>query len=355
MDNFFIEIFAGIWQVLSLIFKAFSPLVVGLVLAYLLNGPSEWIRKNIFVKQDEILSMESPKGRVPSIVITYILVIVLLFIIIYAFLILILGSFPKGGLPNIVQGVYDYFNSASSDVQNFISKYIPSELSIGEGKLDPASILTDWAQKNFSLERLVNTISAFIGGIVNFFIGFVASIYLIKDKEFFLSLWQKFLSLVLKQNVHGQVNEILNEIHHVITTFIKGAIVDSLIVALLSSIVLSALNVKFAVIIGIIGGILNIIPYFGPFFGMIPAFLVAFFSNGLFNAILVVIALFLVQQLDSNYIYPKIVGDSIGLHPLFVLLSLTIFGHFGGILGMLLAVPIAGILQVLIKKWADRY
>ena len=88
---------------------------------------------------------------------------------------------------------------------------------------------------------------------------------------------------------------------------------------------------------------------------MIPAFLVAFFSNGLFNAILVVIALFLVQQLDSNYIYPKIVGDSIGLHPLFVLLSLTIFGHFGGSLGMLLAVPIAGILQVLIKKWAYRY
>ena len=88
---------------------------------------------------------------------------------------------------------------------------------------------------------------------------------------------------------------------------------------------------------------------------MIPAFLVAFFSKGLVGGVLAMLALFLVQQLDSNYIYPKIVGDSIGLHPLFVLISLTVLGHFGGILGMLLAVPIAGIVQVLIKKWAYRY
>ena len=88
---------------------------------------------------------------------------------------------------------------------------------------------------------------------------------------------------------------------------------------------------------------------------MIPAFFEAFFSKGLGSAVLAVLVLFLIQQLDSNYIYPKIVGDSIGLHPLFVLISLTVLGYFGGIPGMLMAVPTAGIMQVLIKKWAYKY
>ena len=127
---------------------------------------------------------------------------------------------------------------------------------------------------------------------------------------------------------------------------------DSLIVAFLSSLVLTLLHVKFAVIIGIMGGLLNIIPYFGPFFGMIPAFLVAFFSGGPVHGILVVLGLMAVQQLDSNYIYPKIVGSTTGLHPLFVLLSVSFFGFFFGILGMLLAVPAAGIIQILVKLWA---
>ena len=353
MENFFLEIFAGIWQVIAAVLRAFSPLIIGLVLAYLFNAPTEWLRKKFFVRSQELLTEESPKGRIPAIIMSYTLAAVLLILIVYAFLILILGALPEGGFYHTLQQVYNYFDSASADIKNFISRYIPAGMDAAD--LAPASMISGWIEEHFSLEKLVRTLSAFIGGIVNFFVGLVASIYLLKDKEFFLSLWQKFLSLVLKQKAHGQINEILDEINVVMTTFIKGALVDSLIVALLSSVVLSALKIKFSVIIGLIGGLLNIIPYFGPFFSMIPAFLVAFFSKGLVGGVLAMLALFIVQQLDSNYIYPKIVGDSIGLHPLFVLISLTVLGHFGGILGMLLAVPIAGIVQVLIKKWAYRY
>ena len=118
--------------------------------------------------------------------------------------------------------------------------------------------------------------------------------------------WQKFLSIVLSQRIHGLVNEILHEINVVIFTFIKGALIDSIIVALLSSIALSILNIKYAVIIGGIGGLLNVIPYFGPFFSMVPAFLVTLSNQGLTKALIAVSSLFVVQQLDSNYVYPKI-------------------------------------------------
>lgn len=215
-------------------------------------------------------------------------------LVIYAFLILILGALPEGGFYSTLQQVYEYFDSASKDIKSFISKYVPSGMNADD--FDPAAIASQWIESHFSLEKLVSSISSFIGGIVNFFVGLVASIYLIKDKEFFLSLWQKFLSLILKQNIHGQVNETLSEINRVVTTFIKGALVDSMIVALLSSVALSALNIKFSVIIGLIGGILNIIPYFGPFFGMVPAFLVAFFSKGLASGVLAVLVLFLIRN-----------------------------------------------------------
>ena len=353
MENFLAEIFAGVWQVAAAVLKAFSPLITGLILAYLFNGPTEWIRKKLFVRSEEILTEQSPRGRVPSIIISYTLAALLFILVVYAFLILILGAFPEGGFYGTLRSVYDYFESAAADIKNFMSKYLPKGADTSE--IDPASAITVWFENHFSLEKLMQTVSALIGSVTNFILGLVASIYLIRDKEFFLSLWQKFLSLVLKQKAHGQINEILYEINIVLTTFIKGAMIDSLIVAFLSSVALSALKIKFSVIIGLIGGLLNIIPYFGPFFSMVPAFLVAFFSKGLLSGILAVLALFLIQQIDSNYIYPKIVGSSIGLHPLFVLISLTILGHLGGIGGMLLAVPTAGIIQVLIKKWAYKY
>lgn len=270
----------------------------------------------------------------------------ILLLIIYAFVVLILGALPSGGIEETAANVYDYFESSFESITSFISQYA----DVSQFK----SALADWIRDKFSFTGIIQFITTFAGSLISLFIGLVASIYLLKDKEFFLSLWQKFLSMILKQKVHGVTNEILGEINNVLTTFIKGALIDSLIVAFLSSLALSLVKVEYAVIIGIIGGLLNIIPYFGPFFGMVPAFLVALTTNGLGQAIIAVLALLGVQQIDSNYIYPKVVGSSTGLHPLFVLLSVSIFGYFGGIIGMLLAVPAAGLIQILIKKWAYR-
>ena len=103
----------------------------------------------------------------------------------------------------------------------------------------------------------------------------------------------------------------------------------------------------------VFAGIANVIPYFGPVLGMIPAFLMGFCTEGFWSGVLAVAILLAVQQIDCNLIYPKIVGTSTGLHPLMVLLAVSVFGYFGGILGMLLAVPIAGIIQVFVVKWAE--
>jgi predicted PurR-regulated permease PerM len=111
---------------------------------------------------------------------------------------------------------------------------------------------------------------------------------------------------------------------------------------------------EFAVFIGCFAGISNIIPYFGPVLGMIPAFIVGAFTGGLTQGLLAVLVLLVIQQIDANIIYPKVVGSTTGLHPLFVLLAVSVSGSFFGILGMILAVPAAGILQVFILKWVRK-
>ena len=210
-----------------------------------------------------------------------------------------------------------------------------------------------WISENINASSVITFFSSIGGSVVNVLIGIIISIYLMKDKQFFLGLWRKFLHLVMPQKGNAVLTEALSEVNGVLSKFIRGALLDALIVAILSSIGLTVLGLEASVFIGVFAGICNVIPYFGPVMGMIPAFLMGLCTDGLLKGIIAAAILVAVQQIDSNIIYPKIVGSSTGLHPLMVLLAVSVFGYFGGILGMLLAVPLAGIIQVFVVKWAE--
>jgi N-dimethylarginine dimethylaminohydrolase len=134
---------------------------------------------------------------------------------------------------------------------------------------------------------------------------------------------------------------------------LRGQLLDALLIAILSSIAFSIIGLEFAVFLGSFAGICNIIPYFGPIISIIPAALVGLITEGLSQAFFATLAMIIVQQIDANILYPRIVGSTVGLHPLFVLISVTVGGYYAGILGMVLAVPIAGIIKVLLMKKLD--
>lgn len=335
-ENILFEFAGALVSLSGAVLKLLLPLLIGLILAYLLNGPVMWLEKKI-------------KSRMIAILLTYIAVGAALIALVYGFIILIIGALPKGGPAETLAFIENYYTNAVHSVYDFLGKYMPSASDNTQKLLRS---LQNRFYELFSPASVLAAVYSLIGGFISLFVGIVASVYLLKDKEFFIGLWEKFLCLTIKQRMHGLICEVMQDINKVLSTFIRGAILDSLCVAFLSSLALSILKIEYSVIIGIIAGILNIIPYFGPFFGMVPAFLVAAFSKGLFYGIASAFALFLVQQIDSNYIYPKLVGEATGIHPLFVLLSVSIFGSFWGIVGMLLAVPAAGIIQILITRLA---
>ncbi len=336
-ENFLQAILQSIAWLFTRLLSVLTPLFIGLAIAYLLHPAVDWLTQKL-------------RRRGLAILLTYLLAACFLGGLICGFVILILGALPQGSPREITTQIFAYFESAYQAADAYLSDFLP------DGMPSPIAAgleqLSESLERRFSVEAAVTFLSGLGNAMLHFFIGLVASVYLLKDRDFFYMLWERLLSVLLTQRAHGLLNENLSEINQVLSTFVKGAMIDSLIIAFLSSVVLTALQVDYAVIIGLLDGVLNIIPYFGPFFGMLPAFAVAAVTAGPLHGMFAVFGLFVVQQIDANYIYPKVVGGSTGLHPLFVLLSVSLFGSFFGIGGMLLAVPIAGIVQIFIKKWA---
>lgn len=345
---------------LSALLAAFSPLFIGLVIAYLLNPLVTIIDKKLMQKvffrlPDDPIKAEKRRNlsRFISVLLTFVIVLAAIAAIIYGFAAMILGQIVLTDFSTALDSVINTFLSYEVELKQWVSHNLP-EGFLSEKLMELANTLIAWISENFSASTAITVVTEAVGSVVNVAIGAIISIYLMKDKNFFLSLWRKFLHLTLPQRANAAVTESLNEVNGVLSQFVRGALLDAVFVAILSSIGLSIVGLDFAVFIGVFAGIANVIPYFGPILGMIPAFLIGWLTGSLTQAVLAVVVLIIVQQIDSNIIYPKVVGSSTGLHPLVVLLAVSVFGYFGGIVGMLLAVPAAGILQVFVLKWAYR-
>jgi len=363
ISNFAI-IFAAAGSLISAILSSLAPLFIGLILAYLLNPLVNIIDRNFMAKllaripvkaenqgSPEKQAKKASLARFISILITYVVIFVGICFVLYAFSVLILGQFVFSGIGNMVDNVTNYFSTYESVIMSWANNLEITGLSDTLKGL--ADSIVNWLSSNFSTRSILSAIGSIGGSIVKILLGIIISIYLLKDQNFFMNIWKKFLSLTLSDGAENKIQETLNDINGVVSLFIRGALLDALIVAILSSTGLSILGLQFAVFIGCFAGIANIIPYFGPVLGMIPAFIVGAFTGGLAQGIFAVLILLVIQQIDANIIYPKIVGSTTGLHPLFVLLAVAIAGSFAGILGMILAVPIAGIIQVFVLKWVS--
>lgn len=198
-----------------------------------------------------------------------------------------------------------------------------------------------------TLEFIQKTSGVLLGLLSRMFSLIMAPIlafYLLKDleviKEF---LW----SLIPKRRKKG-IKVLLGRVDRSLFGFFKGQLLVSLLVAILSTIGLYLLNIKFYLIIGIIVGIFNIVPYFGPILGALPAVIIASFSSSKL-VLMVVLLFFVIQQIEGGVIAPKIMGEEVGLHPIVIIFSLLAGGELLGIIGMLIAVPIAAIIKELLR------
>lgn len=204
------------------------------------------------------------------------------------------------------------------------------------------------------MESWVNVIVAkvinFTSGFLKFVIGILLSVYMLKDKEKITQGIKRLTYAAIGNEKGERFLDYVRETDNIFSRYIIGKTIDSTIMGVLCFIVLTIMKVPYTILISIIFGVTNMIPYFGPLIGTLAGAVIVVFSSPLL-ALWVLIALFLLQQLDGWVIGPKILGDAVGLSPLWIIFAIIVGGGFYGVLGMFLGVPFVA----MIKIWIDRF
>lgn len=194
------------------------------------------------------------------------------------------------------------------------------------------------------LQNIVNGIIEIFSQLFNIIIVPVITFYMLKDAEYFKN---QFI-LLLPKTKRMKFIILIRDIDNVFGKYIRGQIIIASFVGVFTTAALILIKVKYAFILGIFAGIANIIPYFGPFIGIIPTILFALLdSTG--KALYAGGAFILIQQLESGFLTPRIIGKSVGIHPVYVIMSLIAGGKLFGVIGLILAVPALAAIKLTLR------
>lgn len=340
------------------IFNILKPFVYGLVIAYLMNPLVLFFDKNVYmVLLDNVI--KSPKNQDKKIKISRFLS---LFTSTFVFVAVLITCF-NFIIPEILSSIETLFSNINTYLSNsreLLIKIFGGSESAREFINDNYGLITDYLNTWLNSGALDNIVTILGNGIVgtlkfvyNVVIGYVISIYMLFDKEKFKAQIKKILYTFFSND---RVNLILENVRYtdsIFGNFFVGKLIDSLIVGIICLVVMLILDMPYALIISVIVGVTNIIPYFGPFIGAIPSALLLLIVNPT-KAIIFLIFIFILQQIDGNIIGPKILGSKIGLSSFWVLFSLLIFGGLFGVVGMIIGVPIFSILYSFINGLIKR-
>lgn len=320
----FLLILAGSIYFLYLLREVLVVFGLGALLAYLLFRPVSFIEK---------------KGlrRVWAILILYLLVLVIIAVLV---LLLLPGMIKE--LSELARLLPAYTREFEQMAERLDHMKLPPELKAG---------LSD----NISQGRasIYNALNNFIGGFYDFLGKMLAVVFSPILAFYIMNDWEKikesFLNL-LSPRARRQCSSLAEQIDSVLIEFLKGHLMVAGFVGTMVGIAAVLLGVRFPLLLGLVAGVADLIPYFGAFLGAVPAVLVALGSS-LQLALYMALAVFLIQQVESNVITPRIMSSKLGIHPLLLVFALLSGGKLLGIWGMLFAVPILATLKVIVK-WA---
>ena len=344
---------------LRIVWKILAPIIIGMVIAYLLNPVLIFFEKRLLLPLGKKLFHGKPHAafvfaRTVGIVIS-------LGLFIFALVVLLWMVLPQlfSSIEGIVNNANDYINTVVNWVNNLLSGHPKLEKTAADMLSNLLSKVTGWLEGsllttiNTMLLNLTTGVYNIVRGIFNFSVGLVVSAYLLASKETFAAQSKKMLYALFKAPRVNAFLDTLRLTHKTFSGFIYGKLLDSLIVGIINLVVMSILNIPFALLISVIVAVTNIIPIFGPLIGIIPsAFLILLVSPT--KSLIFIIFSIVLQQLDGNILVPKILGNTTGLPSFWVMFSILVGGGLFGFTGMLCGVPVFAVLYSLARSFLTR-
>lgn len=346
--------YEGFLAALSKILHIFRPIIIGGVIAFALNRPINFFHAKYRRLFNGMISKATSKKKkkVKKAEVSERTAFVFSCITVYIILLAAITGIICFIVPQLAQSIELFstnFNTYADNMINFFESnkfrvdYIMDKININDvmDKInDIVSKIPEYVPKVFS--KTVDITSGIIGGVVDLFIGFVFSIYILMDKQN-LKKQSRVLVKSIAKDKYGKLEKVIRLSYDSFSNFLSGQLIEAIILGVLCFVGMSIFRFEYAPLISVIIGITNIIPIVGPILGTIPGALILLMVNPI-KAVWFVVFIVILQQIDSNLIYPKVVGNSIGLPGLWVLFAITVGGGLGGILGMIVGVPLASIL-----------
>ena len=345
----FLDNVTEIGQAIKGFFDVIAPFLTGTLLAYLLYIPASRIEKRFQKSKKKIIKK---KARGISVFITYVLAITLIILLVNVILPVVIDSVME-----LVNNFQNYWNVAMEklgalpDDSILKSKQVEDIVkSIGD------SIQNIDFKQYVSTDKITGYIKSVIGvanGIFDIFVSFVVSVYILLQRGSIMNFFRKLTMAIFDEKTCDKIGKYVDSTNRIFFKFISGQIIDGIIVGILVTIGMSVIGVKYAVLLGFMIGSFNIIPYFGAIVAVAISVLITLITGGVSQTLIMAIVVIILQQIDSNIINPKIIGNSLEISPLLVIFSVTVGGAYWGVLGMFLAVPVAAVLKIIIDDWIE--
>lgn len=320
---------------LSAIFSILTPIIIGAAIAYLLNPILKLYEYKILRK----LKSKSAR-RTLSIILTYVTALLILSALLWLVIPQLLESVME------LVGKFDSYVSTTTELINSILNKFSQNPDF-ERYIDEEAV-KQYVADFFSVsDTILHTVLDYLKqfglglfvGLKNALLGVFISIYLLISKERLHAQTRRLTAAIFKEKTRNLLLRYTRIANKTFGGFFIGMIFDASLLAVMTFIALSIFQIPYALLVAVIVGVTNIIPIFGPFIGAIPSAFIIFVDDPV-KALIFVILIIILQQIDGNIIAPKILGNSIGISSLGVIVAIVIMGDCFGIVGMIIGVPV---------------
>lgn len=332
------------------IFNILNPFIIAFCMAFVLNLPMNFFETKVFNFLDkEKSSFVRGLKRPLSILSTFITVIGL---------IIALGLFV---IPQLISSISTLLDTVPDYIKSFeslINEYV-SSTEVLQNIYN--TLMGTWREllqffANFlttSLSSILNTTVTITSGIVNFILSLVLTIYMLASKETLIYQLKKLLYAFTKKNIADKTLEIGRLANNTFSKFITGQCVEACILGALCFVGMNIFSMPYALLISVLIGVTALIPVFGAFIGTIPAVFLILIINPI-QALWFIVFILCLQQFEGNIIYPRVVGNSVGLSAIWVMLAMLVGGSTLGLVGMLIGIPSFSVAYQLLKNYTNK-
>lgn len=341
--------YKSVFQVLKVGFNVIFPFILGAVLAFIINAPMQFFERHLFKNKKMQNKKAAQKiARPVSLLIALLAIIAVIMIVIFVVVpelgktLASLGKTISDSLPVLQEQINHLFKN-----ENFITEWVDN---LDLQKMINTSVNFLKSGVGNVLNSTYTIVASVVNGLTTFFISFVFACYIVLQKEKLEVQIKKVFYAFFKEKTVKKILDVCSLAYHTFLNFLTGQCVEAVILGTMFFITMSIFRFPYALLVGVLIAFTALIPIFGAFIGCaIGAFLLLMVNP--VRAVAFVIMFLVLQQVEGNFIYPHVVGNSVGLPSIWVLVAVSLGGSLMGVAGMLIFIPATSVVYKLFRGY----